>query len=219
MSTLKNEVNDNATRLSVYCPVGYHADPYLLSIVDTVVKECSQFVESGTEAGSTIGYTARMYPHLDCHSAETDKGTHELAAYNLSNHPNITLYNQHSLDFMKELDPHNTPALFWLDAHSHGWGCDLGEEVDIALRRWQSGYIFLDDFEVPGRSDFGFDWYDTFGKLNWETIVKDITPEMQERITGLYYPDYIPPYGTRGWLLITFGDLPEYEMPEFVKKA
>jgi len=216
MSTMKNETNDNATRLSVYCPVGYHGDPYLMSIVDTVVGNCKQFVESGTEAGSTIGYTARMYPHLVCYTAETDKGTYDLASYNVANHDNIWLYNQHSLDFLKKIDP-TSPALFWLDAHSHGWGCDLGEEVDIILRRWDSGYIFLDDFEVPYRKDFGFDWYDTFGKLNWETISKDITQEMQSRITGLYYPNYVPPYGTRGWLLITFGDLPTYDKPEFVK--
>jgi len=216
MSTVKNETNDNQTRLSVYCPVGYHGDPYLMSVVDTVVKECKQFAESGTEAGSTIGYTARMYPHLDCYSVETDKGTYELASYNTTNHPNITLINGHSLDFLKELQP-ASPALFWLDAHSHGWGCDLGEEVDIILSRWDSGYIFLDDFEVPGQADFGFDWYESYGKLNWETVVKDITSEMQSRITGLYYPNYKPPYGTRGWLMITFGDIPDYVTPEFVK--
>ena len=217
MSTQKNETNDNATRLSVYCPVGYHGDPYLMQLVDQFTQECQQFVETGTEAGSTVGYTARMYPHLKCYTAETDLGTHNLAKYNTANHPNIDHFNTHSLDFLKELEP-EPPALFWLDAHSHGYGCDLGEEVDIILSRWESGYIFLDDFEVPDRKDFGFDWYESYGKLNWETVSKDITPEMQKRIKGIYYPDYIPPFGTRGWLLIVFGEI-SWIMPEFVKEG
>jgi len=217
MSTLKNETNDNSTRLSVYCPVGFHGDPYLLSLVDHFIQECNQFIETGTEAGSTVGYTARMYPHLACYTAETDKGTYELAKHNLANHPNVDLLNMHSLDFLKELD--SVPiAMFWLDAHSHGYGCDLGGEVDIILSRWDSGYILLDDFEVPGRKDFGFDWYESYGKLNWETVAADITPEMKERIKGIYYPDYKPPYGTRGWLLIRFGDVPDWDVPEFVKE-
>lgn len=220
MSQMKVETNDNEHRLSVYMPSGFHGDPYLMQLIDSFAGECIQFIETGTEAGSTVGYVARMYPHMECYTAETDPGTHELAKYNTANHPNIDHSNIHSLEFLKELPPSiETPALFWLDAHSHGWGCDLGEEVDIILQRWSSGYIFLDDFQVPGREDFGFDWYDTFGKLNWETVSADITPEMMERIKGIYYPEYIPPYGTRGWLLIRFGDVPDWTMPGFVKEA
>lgn len=214
MSMQKNETNDNATRLSVYCPVGFHGDPYLMSIVDGLAAQCSQFIETGTEAGSTIGYTARMYPHLDCYSVETDLGTHELASYNLANHENVTLLCEYSLAFLDVLQP-TSPALFWLDAHSHGWGCDLGKEVDIILSRWDSGYILLDDFEVPGRAEFGFDWYESYGKLNWETVAADISEEMKQRIGRIYYPNYTPPFATRGWVLIPFGDI-FWEMPEFV---
>lgn len=208
----KNETNDNATRLSVYMPSGYHGDPHLMALVDSLAAQCKQFIETGTEAGSTVGYTARMYPHLKCYTTETDKGTHELAAHNLSNHQNIDMFNQHSLDFLKGLQP-ESPVLGWLDAHSHGWGCDLGEEVDIVLDRWESGFLFLDDFEVPGHSEFGFDWYDSYGKLNWETIKKDITPEMLKRIDGIYYPNYKPQFGARGTCLIAFGGL-QYTIPE-----
>lgn len=207
----KNETNDNATRISVYCPAGFHHDPAIMRLVDEVAEHCNQFVESGTEAGSTVGYTARMYPHLDCYSAETDEGTHNLARHNIGDRENVALVNMHSLDFLRELQPEGK-GLFWLDAHSHGWGCDLGEEVDIVLKKWESGYIFLDDFEVPDREDFGFDWYESYGKLNWETIVKDITPEALSRINGLFYPNYEPPYGTRGFLLIWFGDCPYFDI-------
>lgn len=215
----KREVNDNGHRIAVLSPTGYHGDPNIMRLIDQLVVNCTQFVETGTEAGSTIGYTARMYPHLNCVSVEMDPGTHQAASYHLQNHQNVTLVNQHSLEFLNEIPtPLDKPALFWLDAHSHGWGCVVGNEVGIVLDRWPSGYIILDDFEVPGDDAFGFDWYESYGKLNWVTVNGNLTEEQKARITGRYYPNYKSPYGTRGWILITFGDV-EFEKPDFVRPA
>jgi len=215
----KQEFNDSATRIAVYSPTGYHGDPNIMRVVDWLVIGCSQFVETGTEAGSTVGYTARMYPHLECYTTEMDKGTFEAAAKHLSNHTNIHQSNMHSLEWLPSIMHSEMPALFWLDAHSHGWGCVLGKEVAIILDKWQGGYILLDDFEVPGREDFGFDWYASSGKLNWETVELDLMAYQIAKIKGMYYPNYKSPYGTRGWLLIHFGNAPDWKMPSFVTKA
>jgi len=211
MSTVKNEIDDNARRINIYCPTGFHGDPYLLQVVDTLAEHVNQFVETGTEAGSTVGYFARMYPHVECFTAETDFKTLETACKNFANHNNIQPYNKHSLDFLKEITPYSLPTLFWLDAHSHGWGCDLGEETAIILERWSGGYILFDDFLVPERPDFGYDWYESYGKLSWEKIVEDIPEELMPRVKQLIYPNYEPKFGWRGWALVVFGDAPLFD--------
>lgn len=210
VSTIKNEIDDNATRINPYSFTGFHGDPYLLQVVDTLAERVNQFVETGTEAGSTVGYFARMYPHIHCWTTEADQGTYEDALSNVANHSNITLCNDHSLDFLKENNP-ISPALFWLDAHSHGWGCDLGEETVIILERWSSGYILFDDFLVPERPDFGYDWYESYGKLSWEKIVEDIPEELMPKVRQLIYPNYEPKFGWRGWALVVFGDAPAFD--------
>jgi len=203
--TIKNEYNDSTTRIDSYSFTGFHGDPYLLQVVDILAEYVEQFVETGTEAGSTVGYFARMYPHIHCWTTETDQGTYEVALVNVANHPNITLCNDHSLDFLKENNP-ISPALFWLDAHSHGWGCDLGKETAIILERWSGGYILFDDFQVPECPDFGYDWYKSYGKLSWEKIVEDIPEELMPKVKQLIYPNYEPKFGWRGWALVVFGD-------------
>jgi len=217
VSTVKNETDDNARRINIYCPSGFHGDPYLLQVVDTLAERVNQFVETGTEAGSTVGYFARMYPHVQCYTAETDLGTHENARKNFYNHSNIYSFNQHSLEFLREINtfvageyPYDYMPLFWLDAHSHGWGCDLGEETAIILERWNGGYILFDDFLVPERPDFGYDWYESYGKLSWEKIVEDIPEELMPRVKQLIYPNYEPKFGWRGWALVVFGDAPAF---------
>ena len=214
MSTIKNETDDNARRINTFCPTGFHGDPYLLQVVDKIAECVEQFVETGTEAGSTVGYFARMYPHLQCVTIETDFGTFETAQKNLANHDNIEGRNQKSIDYLQKTEFLDSPALFWLDAHSHGWGCDLGQEVAIILERWESGYILLDDFQVPDRPDFGFDWYESYGQLNWENVKSDIPEELQLKIKQISYPNYKSKFGWRGWALIVFGDMEPLELNE-----
>jgi len=220
---IKQDRDDNAARIPIYWHIGCHGDPYILKLIDTLATTATQFVETGTESGSTLGYVARMYPHLVCESCETDRGTFEAAQNHLQNHSNVGIWNTHSTEFLQYL-PARLSTIFWLDAHSHGWGCSLGSEVSIILSRWNSGYILLDDFEVPNRPELGFDWYESYGKLNMETVLNDITPELQPRITGIYYPNYPPSppgttiFGNRGWCLITFGDISEFTCPDFLTK-
>ena len=107
-----------------------------------------------------------------------------------------------------------TSTLFWLDAHSHGWGCKLGDELSIILARWQSGYILMDDFQVPGRPELGYDWYESDGPVNWENMGKAVKDH--PKLNRLYYPNYPPPFGTRGFGLLVFGDASIEGLPEFL---
>jgi hypothetical protein len=152
---------------------------------------------------------ARMYPHITCHTTEADPGTHVLAKANTANHHNIRHNNQLSQDWLPDLP--TDPALFWLDAHSHGWGCSLADELEIILDRWPGGYILMDDFGVPGDERFGYDWYHSFGKLNWETLDAALPEILKGRIRQRFYPDYAPDHFSRGWMLLVFGDALYFE--------
>ena len=211
MSQMKHETDDNANRINVLMPCGFHGDQKLMKLVDHLVPNVSHFVETGTEAGSTVGYMARMYPSLQCWTCEADEKTYETAKANTANLPAINHHLGESEEWLEhDFAPHQSAyGLFWLDAHSHGWGCPLGKEVNTILKNWPGGYILMDDFQVPDRPEFGFDWYDSFGKVNWETIEKDIQIEQYAKIKETRYPAYECLPGGRGWMLLRFGDVPE----------
>lgn len=218
----KLERDDSEHRINIFTVAGFHGDHHLLRIVDDLAAKVGQFIETGTEAGSTVAYVARMYPHLVCFTCEADEGTLETARRNFQNALNIHSEHALSQEWMRQLPV--APALFWLDAHSHGFGCPLGEEVQIALDKWPGGYILIDDFQVPGRPEFGFDWYvgSQHGeyKLTWDTIVEGVSDELKSRITAIHYPNYTPPrIGARGWVLIQFGNAARYEPPEYVQEV
>ena len=147
-----------------------------------------------------------MYPRLDCYTCEMDTKLYNAAKINLHTHPNIEMSHQMSTDFLRYTIEPADCAMFWLDAHSHGWGCELDKELAIVLRRWKGGYIFMDDFQVPDKHDFGYDWYDSFGPLNWENVSKDLPVKAKNKIKQMFYPHYPYIFGTRGWCLLVFGD-------------
>ncbi len=213
---IKRDQDDNAARVPIYWPAGFHGDPYLMELVDTLVQRVSQFVETGTDSGSTVGYVARMYPHIACWSCEASKQVWEIASKNLECHPNVHLENLLSASLLGRI-PYTEHALFWLDAHSHGWGGKLDEERALILDRWPGGYIFMDDFQVPGRPELGFDWYESDGPVNWDNMGKAV--KSHPKLKALYYPKYPPPHGTRGFGLLVFGDASIEGLPEFLVEA
>ncbi len=197
---------------------GFHGDPNLMALVDLIVRTSNirTFIETGTESGSTLGYMARTYPDLECVSCEADRRIYQTAKQNLSRHPNATIKNKKAVPFLDRFSYHYSglgrPVLFWLDAHSHGYGCTLPEELGIILSRIQSGYIFIDDFLVPDNPEFKYDEYVFEGE---EPIVLDqeyIRPAIEGsgRTSEIYiqYPNYEPQYNGRGWILLTFGHTP-----------
>ena len=104
-------------------------------------------------------------------------------------------------------------AMFWLDAHSHGFGCTLPEEVATVMRLFRGGYIFMDDFQVPGHPELGYDIHKDM-EIGWELIKEHV--EM-DKFLKIGYPHYQTGSESRGWGVIAFGDLPEEAMVRFAK--
>lgn len=216
--------------MPIFRQQGFHGDSILLKVVDSVIQAGIQvFVETGTEAGSTVAYVARMYPKVDCRSCEVNEQMYEFAGDNLDNHPNVALYDCNSVTMLNSLiqalrtirkkealavvdtiiRETDLPTLFWLDAHSGRDNCPITEELDLIFAHYQSGFILIDDFQVPddvGMSNhpgFGFDRYE--GK----PLGLEMVPQLIDNATPLWFPSHpssrLPVYA-RGWVGAAFGN-------------
>ncbi len=205
---------------------GYHDDVALLPIVDALLALVELFVETGTANGSTLLYTAERVEALQLKdfplaSCEPHLPIAEYARRNLWKYPNALIFNDESLPFLERLAPmfRDTPTLFFLDAHSHGFGdgCPLRREISFILSHWRGGYIIADDIAVPGQPQFGFDQYENIGAINWEMI----RPAVEGGpVREIWWPCHKvkskKKQPLRGWCLLTFGDAPLIPIPATV---
>ena len=141
--------------------IGFHGDRYLIKLVDTIIRNCDYFIETGTNVGSTIIYVARTYPHVFCFSCESDTKAFQYAVKNSFGLKNIFFYNDISSKFLESLikeNPHllRENILFWLDAHGHGFEWLLKREIAFITYNFRKAYVLIDDFKVPGLSCFSY---------------------------------------------------------------
>lgn len=189
----KNKKEDNTelvanSRFKFY-NVGFHGDEYLLKVVDTLAPKSKYFIETGANVGTTLAYFARKFPEIKCLSCEPDLEAFNHAAKN-ADFKNVHLFNETSQVFNKRLhnsfsDSYGQPALFWLDAHGYGFEWPLIEEMVFILENYKTFYILIDDFEVPGIKEFGFDVYQN--QICSHDYLKKHLPK---REFYLYYPTY-----------------------------
>jgi hypothetical protein len=148
-----------------FLPVGFHGDAYLLALVDALLDRAEVFVETGSNVGSSLAYVARRRPGVACLSCEPDPEAFARAAGHTRDLPNVALFRLGSVEFLErvlEAQPQLTarPTLFWLDAHGYGFEWPLREELEWITSRFDDPLILVDDFQVPGRPEFGWDEYD-----------------------------------------------------------
>jgi len=204
---------------------GYHDDAALIPLVDSLLPKVGLFIETGTANGSTLLYTAERaealgLPNLPLLSCEPHRPIALVAERNLWQHTNAMIFRQTSGEFLAGLpaDCHEKMTLFFLDAHSHGFGngCPLPEEVNYIMTHWRGGYIIADDFQVPGQPQFGYDVYPEIGAIGMKMIEGSIPPES---LTEVWYPTHSQASAKsplRGWCLLTFGNAPPLEVPEMI---
>lgn len=206
---LQSGKQSSPRRLSQFVDVGFHGDEYLLALVDFLAGQCKVFVETGSNVGSTLAYVARMYSGLRCLSCEPDRSAFDQAREHATQYGNVLLINGTSQEFIRYLVEHETaifsqPCLFWLDAHGYGFEWPLKKELDFITKHFDSAYILIDDFKVPGRDDFKYDIYQ--GQVCSYDFVKDaLNPS---RDFQLYYPTYRDKTSKHhplcGWGLLVF---------------
>ena len=209
-------------RKSQFLEKGFHSDVYLLKFVDSIIGGCEVFIETGANVGSTLAYVARTYPHIQCLSCEPDKEAFEEAKRNTEKYPNVKLYNLLSQDFVGEInkerqDLFSRDVLFWLDAHGYGFRWPLKDELSFMTANFAKGYIFIDDFLVPGLDCFKYDTYQD-QVCSFDFVKGSLAPRQGYR---LYYPAYTdrtsPHHPLTGWGLIEFGHADDLVLPLSLK--
>jgi FkbM family methyltransferase len=207
-----------AKRQSQLMDVGFHGDEYLLHLVGHVAGKCKVFVETGANVGSTLAYVARSYPWLRCLSCEPDRSAFEQASANTGKYDNVSLFNGTSQEFIENISKHEPEIIseqcfFWLDAHGYGFEWPLEKELEFITGRFSSAYVLIDDFKVPGREQFGYDWYQD-QICSYDYVKNSLNPG---KIYQLYYPTYQDKtskhHPLRGWGLLVFGH-DDFSIPE-----
>jgi hypothetical protein len=191
--------------------MGFHGDLYLIDVVASAADRCGQFIETGTNVGNTIAYFAGRFPAIPCYSCEPATDAFFAAQKRTAELKNVTLANEPSPDFLYHLEKsmESMDTLFWLDAHGAGFRWPLQNEVAFITRVCPRACVLIDDFQVPGEPQFGFDQYD--GQVCGFDYIKAIfQPDKTYRLT---FPGYTERTSTfhplRGWILIEWG----YETP------
>ncbi len=189
-----------------FVPLGFHGDLYLMKVVDVIGKHVVFFAETGTNVGSTLSYFAKKYPSVKCVSCEPNPEAFELAQKNAGG-ANVELFNEMSQEFLERLKRNysnelSKPSAYWLDAHGYGFDWPLIHEMQFIMTYAKEYYILIDDFEVPGIPEFGFDVYQN--QVCSHDYIKSHLPDQE---FYLYYPTYKEKTSThhplRGWGLYT----------------
>lgn len=189
--------------------IGYHGDKYLLEFVDLLFQQGTKyFVETGSNVGSTLAYTAKRFPNAVCLSCEPDDKAFAEATQNSSACKNVKIYPQTSQAFLKTLaekhsDTFDEPTVFWIDAHGYGFDWPLKEEINFIMKNYKSYMILIDDFLVPHLDCFLYDVYKEH-VCSFDYIKEAIPAGAEYKVV---YPNYTEHtskhHPLKGWGLIT----------------
>jgi hypothetical protein len=140
---------------------GFHRDPIYGGLVLDLLSafKFTSFVETGTFRGYTTELIATRHPELTVYSSEVVQSTYDAAHRALKKYPNIKLSLKNSDEWIAELlktGELGAQPFFFLDAHWQTYWplrAELRHISDAGIK----AVSVIDDFEVPGRPDFGFD--------------------------------------------------------------
>lgn len=210
--------------MNKFYDIGFHGDLYLIEIVAKALGQSRTFIETGSNTGSTLSYTAKNYPAIQCYSCEPRTEAYENAKKNTKGQLNVKLMNQSSPEFLYEMleqqpELAQSSCVFWLDAHGMGFQWPLKEEISFITKRFSDFWIFIDDFQVPEQNQFGYDSYN--GQIcNFDYIKEELEANIAYTIV---YPSYKDKtslhHPLRGWVLITNNESGSLELdPNFYTK-
>jgi hypothetical protein len=184
-----------------------NGDPERADLVFRLIKAVrfDLIVETGTFRGSTTAFFHEI-SDAEIYSCELIDRYFEFALDRLGETPRIHLERKDSRIFLTEIAQsqihEKKSVFFYLDAH---WGHDLPlvEEIRIILKHFPSCIVMVDDFEVPGRREFGFDAYGDEAVLSVDLLASEVPAD-----TSLFYPNWpLDPDvdGRRGFVILARG--------------
>jgi predicted O-methyltransferase YrrM len=142
----------------------FNGQPLRQALFSALIRqlEPAAIVETGTYLGTTTEFLAET--GLPVFTIEAHPCRYGFARARLWRRRNITLLYDDSRTAVRKLfdgplhDLANHILFFYLDAH---WNDDLPllEELNIVFGRCPNAVVMVDDFCVPGDSDYGYDDY------------------------------------------------------------
>jgi hypothetical protein len=159
-----------APRLMPYQSFPFNGDGYLAATV-LRLRDCygiATAIETGTCLGSTTMFLADHFEQVM--SVEVHGPHLAIAEQRLHDNPNALCLHGSSPDLMHRMIAKAAGLiLFFLDAH---WGdvCPLEAELDAIAAAGVCPVIVIHDWQVPGRSDLGFDHFPDGEPFNTDRI-------------------------------------------------
>src|SRR5262249_31264967 len=140
---------------------GFHRDKIYRALMVEVLQALpvSSFVETGTWRGDSTQTIAMRHPSLPIFTSEVVEKSYDLARAVLKRYPNITQDLGTSDEFIARLIAEKKLGelpFFFLDAHWHTYW-PLRTELKYISGARLRAIMVIDDFEVPGQPQFGFD--------------------------------------------------------------
>lgn len=151
----------------------FHGDRIYQQLICDLIEhfQVSAFVETGTYLGVSTEFVARRYQKVPIFSCEVNSEIFQRVQRRLRKFSNVVLRNESSETFLQNLlrsDSLGSLPLFFLDAHWYEYW-PLADELQIINAARIPAIVIIDDFQVPGRPEFGFDVYRESG-CNLELI-------------------------------------------------
>ena len=121
----------------------------------------SAVIETGTYLGVSTEYFA-LLTGAPVWTVESQKPYYRSAQRRFRENTHVHVSLASSPDFLRQLTGDGSVpkerVLFYLDAH---WDANLPlrEEIEIIEAGWQDPWVLIDDFQVPGDRDYGYDDY------------------------------------------------------------
>ena len=126
-------------------------------------------IETGAATGNTTAFLADELG-ATVRTAELDPWRYGFCLARFLFKPNVRVRFADSRRFLRSVAPQpGSVPFFYLDAH---WGPDLPlhDELAYILSRWGNAVVMVDDFEVIGDPNYGFDDYGPGKRLSFEYI-------------------------------------------------
>jgi len=139
---------------------GFHGDRVFQRLIQEIISclPITSFVETGTYIGDSTAYVASRWSNLSIFTCEINEDFFLKSKHRLKKFKNVELSRTSSEGYLKELVENNRLGklpLFFLDAHWYDYW-PLEDEIYVISFSCPNAIVIIDDFQVPGRPEFGY---------------------------------------------------------------
>ena len=140
---------------------GFHNDPIFRRLIIEMIERLpiTSFMETGTGLGDSTLFVGRANPELAVFTCEFSRQRYWHSKIRLRRWRNVEVSHGSSPEFLRDLLRKPQIAEFplvFLDAHWYDYW-PLEDELEILTAKVNKMIIVIDDFQVPGQPQFGFD--------------------------------------------------------------